>query len=103
MGVDTRPSRGTSTDPVDRPVITGRLTIDERACVRSGVCTSLAPHRFALSGDQTVVVDDAVDDAATGPDADAVADAIACCPGAAIMIVDAPDPVGPTDIQTAEV
>jgi ferredoxin len=69
------------------PRAAARLQIDERACVLSGVCASLAPHRFDLDGDRTVIIDDVAgpDD---GPDAEAVDDAIACCPAAAISWAD---------------
>ncbi|GAA1428068.1 hypothetical protein GCM10009616_06840 [Microlunatus lacustris] len=64
------------------------LQIDERACVLSGVCASLAPERFTLDEDRAVVVQpDVAEDA---PDAGAVADAVACCPTAAITVVGLP-------------
>jgi len=66
------------------------LQIDDRACVLSGVCASLAPDRFVLGPDRTEVV--RPDVAADAPDAAAVADAVACCPTAAITVVGAPAP-----------
>lgn len=60
------------------------LHLDDRACVLSGVCAALAPDRFALRSDETVLlVAEVADDA---DDADVVADAIACCPGAALSL-----------------
>lgn len=60
------------------------LHLDDRACVLSGVCAALAPQRFALRGDETVVL--AAEVAKGADDADVVADAIACCPTAALSL-----------------
>ena len=64
------------------------IHIDDDACVRSGACVSLAPGRFAIDGDRTVV--SAPEMAHDAADAAAVADAASCCPGAAIAMLGAP-------------
>ena len=64
-----------------------RLHIDEAACIRSGVCATLAPHRFVLAGDRAVVLDREFGGAElAADDVQAVADAVACCPAAAITV-----------------
>lgn len=58
------------------------VTVDEHACIGSGMCTSTAPGRFALTEGRAHAVD-----ARTGAD-QAVVAAAESCPTEAITVVE---------------
>lgn len=57
-----------------------RITVDRSKCLGMGICESLAPDVFALDAAGTLSVTDEI----PAVDAEAVAEAIACCPTEAL-------------------
>ncbi|MGQ4515648.1 4Fe-4S domain-containing protein [Streptomyces sp. DW26H14] len=60
------------------------IEIDQHVCVGSGMCTALAPDRFALDGPTARVVPGA---AGTRPD-EVLLDVADSCPASAITVTD---------------
>ncbi|WP_051792312.1 ferredoxin [Amycolatopsis jejuensis] len=67
------------------------IVVDRHKCVRSGMCTSVAPELFELDDDGELVVSSPV--AGTADQRGQVSDAAACCPVEAISLS------GPADRQ----
>lgn len=63
------------------------IVVDRNRCTGIGICESIAPDRFEVDDDGTLVVHDSITD-----DGDAVvANAVRSCPAAALKLVPVSD------------